>query len=175
MILPKVGISRCLLGERVRYDGGERREPALLEALRSKVEFVPLCPEVECGMPVPREPAEVGGSVLNPAFVCVHSGRNLTTQLMEWILPRLDLFDCEPVHGMVLKSNSPSCACVTPKPIYRPEGGGAGWSLGLFARAFHERFPDVPMADELLLRHPGNRNAFLERVRRVAEQSGGLA
>ncbi|SKA79871.1 Uncharacterized conserved protein YbbK, DUF523 family [Paucidesulfovibrio gracilis DSM 16080] len=165
----KIGISRCLLGERVRYDGGERGEPVLVEAMQRAARLVPLCPEVECGMSIPREPAEIGGSVFCPTFVGLRTGRNYTVQLMEWVLPRIERFVREPVHGMVLKSNSPSCACVTPKPIWHPENTpGMGWSLGLFARAFQERFPRIPMADEVVLQHPGNRNIFLERVRKYA-------
>lgn len=169
---PRIGISRCLLGEHVRYDGGARPEPELVRALSAVAELVPLCPEVECGMPIPREPAEIGGTPLSPTFFCLRSGRNLTPRLMAWVVPELAVLAARPLQGIVLKSNSPSCAVVTPKPVFRPDGGSAGVSLGLFARAFRERFPEVPAADEVLLRRAGRLAAFIRAVRDCASQSG---
>lgn len=167
---PVIGVSRCLLGERVRYDGGARYEPYIIESLESIADLMGLCPEVECGMPIPREPAEIGGTPLSPAFICVHTGRNLTSLLMPWVRQRLELFAREPVHGMVLKSNSPSCAAVTPKPVFLPNGNTAGRSFGLFARAFRQRFPWVPVADEVSLADPLVLEEFVERVRACARK-----
>jgi uncharacterized protein YbbK (DUF523 family) len=161
----RIGISRCLLGERVRYDGGARPAPLVVEALRREADLVPICPEVESGMTVPREPAEIGGTPLCPTFHCLDSGRDLTFQLMSWIWPRLVRFADEPVHGMVLKSNSPSCAAVVPKRVLKAGGGTAGRSLGLFARAFQEQFLWIPMADEIVLADPVRREEFMGRVR----------
>ncbi|MGE4293429.1 MAG: DUF523 domain-containing protein [Desulfovibrio sp.] len=170
----RIAISRCLLGERVRYDGGARHAGAVVPALAREADFVRICPEVESGMPIPREPAEIGGTPFNPTFYCFGSGRNLTTRLMAWVWPRLELFDREPVHGLVLKSNSPSCAVVTPKRIYRRDGRSAGSSFGLFARAFCERFPSVPVADEVLLADPCRREEFMVRVRKYAAEQRSI-
>lgn len=157
----------------MRYDGGNTYDARVIEPLRSAASLVGVCPEAECGMPIPREPAEIGGSPLAPAFVCVHTGRNLTSQLMPWVRTRLEEFARRPVHGFVLKSNSPSCAAVTPKYILGPDGRVAGRSYGLFARAVMQRFPEIPVADEIMLRNPRAMEGFLARAEACARQRDG--
>lgn len=78
---PRVGISSCLLGERVRYDGGHQRQAALIRALSRQVEWVPVCPEVEVGMGVPREPVRLVGDARRPRMIGEASGRDWTRRM----------------------------------------------------------------------------------------------
>ena len=172
--LPLVGVSRCLLGQRVRYDGRDKFSPRVA-ALAAHCLLVPFCPEVEAGMPVPREPAHVGGSPLEPRFVGNRSLEDHTFRLMGRIVARLDELARTPLAGYVFKSGSPSCAAVTMVPAFDDLGRTRGRSLGLFARAFRERFPWTPVADERVLADHSGWAAFLADVRRCHRRRGGGA
>ncbi len=170
--LPLVGVSRCLLGQRVRYDGRDKFAPRVA-ALAGYCLLVPFCPEVEAGMPVPREPAHVGGSPLEPRFVGNRSLEDHTFRLMGRIMARLEELARTPLSGYVFKSGSPSCAAVEMVSVFDDLGRTRGRSLGLFARAFRERFPWIPVADERVLADHSRWADFLEAVRRRHRRWGG--
>lgn len=163
-----IGASRCLLGERVRYDGGHKYDPRVIAPLVEIFDVVGVCPEAEAGLPVPREPAEIFGTPLSPRFVDRRTGRDWTFQILDWTAGRLRDFESRPVFGYVFKHNSPSCA-VAPKPVFDLWGGKAGYSQGLFVRAFRDRFPWVPIADELELLDPVRLKRFMDDVRECAQ------
>ena len=170
MTRPRVGISRCLLGDHVRHDGRHKYEASLLEALAGQVEWVPVCPEVECGMGVPREPVQlvmqlVIGGREGPRLTGVESGRDWTDRMQAWSEARLETLRAERLAGFVLKSRSPSCG-VRDIPV---AGGQAG--AGLFARALRTAMPELPVEDEARLRDPHVREAFLARVRALTPTS----
>ena len=146
---PRLGISACLLGESVRYDGAHRRDAWLVEVLGPQVEWVPVCPEVEAGFGTPREPMQVerlpDGRM---AVMTLQSRRDLTGPLLTFSARRVvELADAR-LDGYVFKSGSPSC-----DP-----------STGLFARSLIERLPELPVTDERRLADPGERETFVERV-----------
>lgn len=169
---PLVAVSRCLLGERVRYDGGHKLARGIVFRLARSCCLTGICPEVEAGLPVPREPAHVGGTPLGPRFVDNGSGRDHTFRVMDWVEQRLQRLEQEPVFGYVFKSGSPSCAAVAKVPVFTAGGRAAGRSFGLMARAFQERFPAVPVADERMLADPVELERFVDAVLRLARNKG---
>lgn len=169
---PLVAVSRCLLGERVRYDGRHKLAREIVSRLSGSCRLLGICPEVEAGLPVPREPAHVGGTPLWPRFVDNLSGRDHTFQVMSQVELLLQRMEREPVFGYVFKSGSPSCAAVTRVPVFNSQGRSAGRSFGLMALAFRTRFPEVPVADERLLADPDELERFLAAVQRLAGKRG---
>jgi len=159
----KVGISACLLGEKVRYDGGHKLDYYLRDTLGRFVEWVPVCPEVECGLPVPREAMRLVGSPGSPCLVTTHTGVDHTRQMREWATGRLDRLEKEGLCGFVFKSRSPSSGMRGVK-VYGGSGRPSNSGIGIFAAAFMQRFPLVPVEDEGRLHDPSLRENFIERV-----------
>ena len=157
---PRVGVSRCLLGDRVRYDGGHKHEPSLIETLGAEVEWVPVCPELEVGMGVPREPIQLvrPGDGSRVRLVGVDSGVDWTDRMLAWASEKIATFEALALAGFVLKSRSPSCG-----PRVVPVGNGEP-SSGMFAQALMAAIPDLPVEDEERLRDPEARASFMARV-----------
>ncbi len=150
MPTPRIGISACLLGQNVRYDGGNKLDTWLRDELGKRVEWVPVCPETECGLGIPREPMELVGSPHAPRLVTVDTGVDLTDRMREWIQGRLDRISSLGLHGFVFKAKSPSCALAP--------------QAGLFAAAVVARFPSLPACDELALRDQRKRDWFTRQA-----------
>jgi len=169
----RLGISACLLGQAVRWDGEHRHDPFLAETLGRFVEWVPVCPEVELGLGVPREPIRLEGDPAAPRLVAENSRRDLTRAMKRLAcaraaeLARLDLV------GYVLKKGSPSCGMER----VRVHGGGRPLrrGTGLFARALMERLPLLPVEEEGRLRDGALRARFIERVLAYARWKGTVA
>lgn len=160
-----MGISRCLLGDEVRHDGGHKRDAVLLDALGPYVEWVPVCPEVEMGMDTPREPIHLvsapDGVTSGPhrvRLVGVSSGRDWTAAMDTWRRERLRQLAEARLAGYVLKQDSPSCGMEG----VRVDATRAG--RGLFAQALLEAMPDLPVEEEGRLHDRSERERFLERV-----------
>jgi uncharacterized protein YbbK (DUF523 family) len=147
----KLGISACLLGHIVRYDGGQKLEPLLVETLGHYVQFVPVCPEVEAGLTVPREPAHLVGPAGSARMITKKSGVDVTDQVLSVAQKRLEQLANENLCGFVFKSKSPSC------DIHG----------GIFARAFMERFPHLPIETENNLRDKERLEKFIQRVLKI--------
>ena len=160
---PRLGVSTCLLGENVRYDGTEKSDPLLLKAFADHVEWVPVCPEVECGMTVPRDPMHLAGDPSSPRLVTTATGDDQTERMRTWIRSRLDDLAREDLWGFVLKSRSPSCG-TRAVPVLDARGAKTGEVAGLFAAAVGERFPLLPVADERSLRDAAEWDGFIERL-----------
>jgi len=160
---PRLCISTCLLGEKVRYDGAEKRDASLLEAFGDSVEWVPVCPEVECGMTVPRECMRLAGDPASPNMVTTVTGEDQTDLMREWIRSRLDELAHENLSGFILKCNSPSCG-TSAVPVLDENGDQAGEGVGLFAAAVAKRLPALPIADERGLRDSDVLNDFVGRL-----------
>ncbi len=160
---PRLCISTCLLGERVRYDGAEKRDAALLDAFGDSVEWVPVCPEVECGMTVPRDPMHLADDSDAPKLLTTATGEDQTGRMRTWVRARLDELATEDLSGFVLKSNSPSCGTGA-VPVLDTNGDRTGEAAGLFAAAVTERFPLLPVADERSLLDAEELGAFVERI-----------
>ena len=163
----RVGVSACLLGAEVRYDGQHKRDAHLKDELGALVEWVPVCPEVEVGMGVPREPVQlVRGPGERTAMIGVESGADWTERMEALAARRADELARLDIRGFVFKARSPSCGMAGVN-VYDPvpHGGAPGVDgVGLFAWAVMRRLPDLPVEDEGRLADPAVRARFLERL-----------
>ena len=160
----RILVSACLLGEKVRYDGGHKRDRFLIETLGPFVEWVRVCPEVDCGLPVPREAMRLVGEPKRPRLVTNRTGIDLTERMERWANARLDELSDVDLCGYICKKDSPSSGMERVK-VYG-DGGGipARTGAGVFTRMFMERFPRIPVEEEGRLADPVLREMFVERV-----------
>lgn len=160
----RLGISACLLGDEVRYDGGHKRDAFLVDTLGPFVEWVPVCPEVELGLGVPRPPVRlVGHDPGAPRLVVEKSGEDLTAGMQRWAAGRVAELRGLGLHGYVLKRGSPSCGLVRVR-VYGDDGMPGRVGRGLFAAALTDTLPLLPVEEEGRLTDAGIREAFIERV-----------
>lgn len=159
----KLGISSCLLGHEVRYDGGHKLDHFLRDTLGAFVDFVPVCPEVEIGLPVPREALRLVGEPASPRLVGSKTGEDRTGAMLGWAASRLAALEVEELSGFVFKSGSPSSGMERVR-VYRDNGIPAKDGRGIFARALMERFPLLPVEDEGRLQDAVLRENFIERI-----------
>jgi len=159
---PILGVSQCLLGSRVRYDGECKSCPAVTEHLASRFELVAVCPEVEAGFSVPRPPVQLSTDIVAPRM----TGRDnptldVTEQILEYTRRKLE--QLTHLDGYVFKSRSPSCG-LNSTPVFIDGHCVSDTSRGLFAREFCRRFPDLPVIEERALESVDQRRAFIDRV-----------
>ena len=166
---PRVGISRCLLGDEVRYDGGHKRDAILIATLGDLVEWVPVCPEVEAGMATPREAihlvADADGVRAGGARVRllgVESRTDWTGTMTAFSTMRVQALVDQDLDGYVLKADSPSCGLESVR-VHRRDGVDA-IGRGLFAEALMKAFPDLPIAEERSLTDRAFRDTFMTAV-----------
>ena len=160
---PRVGISSCLLGHLVRFDGGHKREPLLSKKVGKLVEWVPVCPEFEVGMGVPREPVRLEGSRKSARMIGESSRRDWTRRMETYARRRVRQLKRTGISGFVLKQNSPSCG-LKGVPLLGPSKRTRKVGQGLFAQALMSEMPLLPTAEEGHLRNPTLREGFLKRV-----------
>ena len=163
MIKIKLGISSCLLGVNVRYDGGHKMDGFLNDNLGAYVDYVPVCPEVECGLGVPRESMRLEGEPDNPRLVTTSGKQDRTDLLVNWANKRVAELEAENLCGFIFKSDSPSCGMERVK-VYNEKGMAVKTGTGLFARIFMEHFPLLPVEDERRLHDPILRKNYVERI-----------
>ena len=161
----RIGVSTCLLGESVRYDGDQKLDRVVRDILGSMFQLVPVCPEFELGLGVPREPIGLFGDPARPQLIGLDSGADLTAKMEAWCAARVAQLIKEGIHGFVLKSRSPSCG-VRGVPVIR-EGGEVPGS-GLFALALAALMPELPIEEDEVLHDPELREEFVQRVRTVS-------
>jgi uncharacterized protein YbgA (DUF1722 family)/uncharacterized protein YbbK (DUF523 family) len=159
----KIGISSCLLGEKVRYDGGHKLDKYITETLGKYFEWVSVCPEVEYGLPVPREAMHLVGDPSSPRLVTVRSGIDHTTGMLKWAERKIKELAEENLCGFIFKSKSPSSGIGGVK-VYTPEGIPSSKGVGIFGGAFIRHFPLTPVIDDGKLHDPTLRENFIERV-----------
>jgi uncharacterized protein YbgA (DUF1722 family)/uncharacterized protein YbbK (DUF523 family) len=159
----RIGISSCLLGEQVRYDGGHKRDPFLTQTLGPFVQWVPVCPEVEMGLGIPRAPIRLAGRADDPRLVVDKTGEDLTARMRAFAAFRLRELAGLRLDGYVLKRASPSCGLFRVR-VYGDSAAPAAAGRGLFAAALVERFPALPVEEEGRLADPTIRENFIERV-----------
>jgi len=159
-----IGISSCLLGNKVRYDGQHKHDPYLSDTLGEFFEYTPVCPEVQCGLSIPREAMRLVGTAENPRLVTIKSGIDYTEQMKKWGEEILTFLGDKKLCGFIFKAKSPSSGMERIK-IY-PEQGGTPQKngRGIFAAMYMERFPFIPVEDEGRLHDPLLRENFIERV-----------
>ena len=163
MTVVRLGVSACLLGQEVRFDGGHKRDPFLTDELGKYVEWVPICPEVEVGMGTPREPLHLVRVGETTRMMTTSTGIDYTERMNEWARARVEALAREDLDGYVLKSKSPSCG-VWNVSVVRAPGAPALDGRGLFASVLLERFPLLPIEEEGRLADPATRENFIERV-----------
>ena len=159
----RIGISACLTGEPVRFDGSHKRDRFLTEALGELVEWVPVCPEVGAGMGVPRPTLRLIGDPRRPRLVTGASGHDWTTPVEAYAHEALDRLAGLDLCGFVLKSGSPTCGMERVR-VYDDNGVPQKTGVGVFARALMKRYPLLPVEEEGRLRDPGLREGFLDAV-----------
>ncbi len=143
----RLGISSCLVGEEVRWNGGHKRDAFLLGLLGDYVEWFPVCPEVEIGLGTPRETIHLIGSVERPRLVGGKSRDDHTEAMQRWARERLEEIAGWNLHGFVLKRASPSCGLFRVK-VHNDKGMPEHAGRGIFAHELAERFPLLPLEEE---------------------------
>jgi uncharacterized protein YbgA (DUF1722 family)/uncharacterized protein YbbK (DUF523 family) len=159
----RIGISACLLGREVRYDGSHKLDRFLRDTLGQYVEYVPVCPEVECGLGIPREAMRLVGDPASPRLVTTRTKIDHTERMLTWARSRVRELEEEGLCGFIFKSDSPSSGMERVK-VYSEEGMPSKTGVGLFAGTFMEHFPLVPTEEEGRLHDPVLRENFIERI-----------
>jgi uncharacterized protein YbgA (DUF1722 family)/uncharacterized protein YbbK (DUF523 family) len=159
----RVGVSSCLLGEHVRYDGGHKHDRYITDTLGRFFNFLPVCPEVGCGMPVPREAMRLEGDPGLPRLVTRLSRIDKTDQMLAFCESMIRELESADLCGFIFKKDSPSSGLFRVK-VYGPTGMPAKSGSGLFAAAMARHFPLLPMEEEGRLNDPSIRENFIERV-----------
>jgi uncharacterized protein YbbK (DUF523 family) len=172
----RVGVSACLLGAKVRYDGQDKRDAFLVEQLGPMVEWVTVCPEIEVGMGVPREPVRLVADRrgAGPRVVGLTSGADWTERMRRFADARVAELAREELAGFVLKSRSPSCG-MAGVSVYADAGASVPLpetAAGLFAAALNDAFPDLPIEEEARLQDAHLRETFVERIFTYARLRG---
>jgi uncharacterized protein YbgA (DUF1722 family)/uncharacterized protein YbbK (DUF523 family) len=159
----RLGISSCLLGEQVRFDGGHKHDRFLTDVLGRYVEWVPVCPELEVGMGVPREAVRLEGELAAPRMVGIRSRTDHTAAMRRFAAARVRQLAGLDLHGYVFKKGSPSCGMERVR-VYGQTGMPARSGRGIFAAAFMDAVPVLPVEEEGRLHDPVLRENFIERV-----------
>ncbi len=159
----RLGVSSCLLGEEVRYNGGHTLDRYLVGTLGRFVEWTPVCPEVEMGLPIPRESLRLVGDPEAPRLVAPKSGRDYTEQMQTWARSRAEELAADRLHGFVFKKNSPSSGLFRVR-VYDGDGMPRRVGRGMFPREITRRFPLLPVEEEGRLHDMGLRENFIERI-----------
>ena len=162
----RIGISACLLGQEVRFDGGHKRDTFLTEVLGPHVEWVPVCPEVEVGMGTPRETLRLvrpNRSSNELRMITTRTAVDYTDRMNSWAARRVEELASEDLSGYVLKKDSPSCGMERVK-VYPSTGMPDRSGRGLFATTLKNRFGSLPVEEEGRLTDPRLRENFIERV-----------
>ncbi|MDY7034044.1 MAG: DUF523 and DUF1722 domain-containing protein [Thermodesulfobacteriota bacterium] len=159
----KLGISSCLLGHKVRYDGGHKLDHFLSDTLGQYVKYVPVCPEVECGFSVPREPFHLEGGWESPRLVTVRTKEDFTDRMTVWAEERAKQLGKENLCGFIFKSKSPSSGMERVK-VYNENGVPEKKGRGIFADIFIKHFPRTPVEEDGRLHDLRLRENFVERI-----------
>jgi uncharacterized protein YbgA (DUF1722 family)/uncharacterized protein YbbK (DUF523 family) len=159
----RIGISSCLLGNEVRWNSGHKLDKYLAHTLGQFVEYVPVCPEVEAGFGVPRESFRLVGVPDSPRLVTFKSKTDHTDRMLTWAQKRVRELEKEELCGFIFKSDSPSSGMIRVK-VYNEKGMPHKIGIGMFARAFMEHFPLIPVEDDGRLNDPIIRENFILQI-----------
>ena len=159
----RIGISSCLLGNEVRWNSGHKHDKYLTRTLGKYVEYVPVCPEVEAGFGVPRESFRLVGDPDKPRLITFKSKTDHTDRMLTWARKRVSELESEDLCGFIFKSDSPSSGMIRVK-VYNEKGMPHKVGVGMFARAFMEHFPLIPVEDDGRLNDPVIRENFILQI-----------
>ena len=157
-----IGVSACLLGEPVRYDGRHKLDRIITEILGAHFRFVPVCPEAGCGLPVPREEMRLEGDPVAPRLITCRTRIDLTGEMLDYCSVTLGELEKEELCGFIFKERSPSCG-LNAVPLHGCAASGLLTS-GLFAREVARCFPLMPLEEAERLIDPYIRDSFIEHV-----------
>ena len=158
----KIGVSSCLLGEQVRYDGGHKHDHYITDTLGHYFSFLPVCPEAGCGLPIPREAMRLEGDPANPRLMTNKTRMDKTDQMLDYCRNKVVELEAQDLCGFIFKKDSPSSGLFRVK-VYN-NGVATKSGSGLFAAAVARHFPLLPMEEEGRLNDPCIRENFIERV-----------
>lgn len=139
----KVGISACLLGLKYRYDGTSKTNYEIIEALKDKVDFIPVCPEVESGLPIPRPPMRLESSPKGCRMKVIENGDDVTESVAEWAETKLEQLEARELTAFILKARSPSCGLRSARLFSSSGKCLSEKEQGIFARKLRKKFPDM--------------------------------
>ncbi len=159
----RIGISSCLLGNEVRWNGGHKLDKYLTLTLGQFVAYVPVCPEVEAGFGIPRESLRLVGDPAKPRMITFKSKTDLTDRMVAWAIKRVKELEKEDLCGFIFKSDSPSSGMIRVK-VYNEKGMPHKVGIGIFALAFMEHFPLIPVEDDGRLNDPSIRENFILQI-----------
>ena len=160
----RIGVSSCLIGEKVRWNGDHKQDRYVREILSRYFEYIPVCPEVEVGMGVPRETVALYGDPEKPSMISKKTQTDWTKPMGKYIKSRINTLSADDLCGYIFKSKSPSCG-MSRVPLYSEFGSHkVKHGPGMFANAFINSFPLIPTEDEGRLNDPRIRENFIVRV-----------
>lgn len=158
----KIGVSSCLLGEKVRYDGEDKLDRNIIDNLGRFFTFFPICPEVGCGLPVPRDAMRLEGNPAKPRLVVIVTREDLTVRMNDYCSFAVKELEKEDFSGFIFKKGSPSCGLKGVKIFDGDQTREIG--AGIFAAAVKAQFPNIPLIDEVDLGNEDNRGNFIRQV-----------
>jgi len=159
----RVGISACLLGEKVRWDAGHKKDRYITEILGAYFMFIPVCPEVEVGMGVPRESVRLVGEISSPRMVGNKTGSDWTERMRGYLSKRIKQLEQYNFSGYILKKDSPSCGMERVR-VYQKSGIPLKTGRGFFGGALVDHFNDLPIEEEGRLNDSALRENFIVRI-----------
>lgn len=159
----KIGVSRCLLGEKVRYDGGHKHDRFLTKTLGEYVEWFGICPEVDCGLSIPREAMRLVGDIKNPKLLTQKTQIDYTGKMQSWAKGAVKDLGNVGLCGFIFKTGSPSSGMRDIK-VYNDKGYATKKGVGLFAKAVMDAYPLLPVEDDGRLHDMPLRENFIERI-----------
>ena len=166
---PIIAVSSCLLGNRVRYDGGDKRSALICEQLARDFDLIPICPEADAGLTVPRPPVQLVGDPEWPRALGVENASLDVTEVLESFANKR-IAELAEISGFICKARSPSCGFGT-TPVYDPAGEIREIASGIFMRMLQQSYPQLPLIDEEGIDNPEQRRQFLQRVREQSLRS----
>ena len=160
---PRIAVSACLVGEPVRYDGNHKRHPQVIGLLASLFELLPVCPEVEIGLGIPREPIQLEETTDGVRLVAVQSRQDYTIRMQQFARQMTTQLESWQACGYLLKSRSPSCGLQDVK-LFDKHGDFQRSGRGIFAQQLQQDVQSLPLAEETTLEDAATREHFIERV-----------
>ena len=149
------------MGHKVRYDGGRKLDSLIIKKMPPMVELVPVCPETECGLGVPRETMRLVKNNTVVRLMTTETGIDQTDKLLNWSHNKLLELKGKNISAFILKSRSPSCGIKSTK-IFDSHGNSTDVGAGLFVRCLQQAFPDIPLAEEEDLHDPDFYDIFVK-------------
>jgi uncharacterized protein YbbK (DUF523 family) len=158
----KIGVSACIVGEHVRYDGRDKLNSVITDAFGEHFTLVPVCPEVGCGLSTPREAMRLEGDPVAPRLMTIRTRIDMTGQMLSFCAEKIDELEKNELCGFIFKERSPSCGLTT-VPLFGCDASELS-GIGLFAKEVGRRFPMMPVEEAERLNNSRIRKNFIESI-----------